>query len=84
MDMPEVSPRKSWTTRRERKKRRLMRVASHCDSRVIHTEKMIEAMEELLEPGDQFVSRVIIKNKRTFFLECWRKWTPREFIVCTF
>jgi malonate decarboxylase alpha subunit len=53
MDMPEVSPKKSWTTRRERKKRRLMGVANHCDGRVIHTEKMIEAMEELLEPGDR-------------------------------
>jgi malonate decarboxylase alpha subunit len=53
MKSPEVSARKSWTTRRERKKRRLLRLAGYCDGRVIPTEKMIAAMEQLLEPGDR-------------------------------
>src|SRR5882762_10007981 len=53
MKSPDVSATKSWTTRRERKKRRLLRLAGYCDGRVIQTEKMIAAMEELLEPGDR-------------------------------
>src|SRR6266436_2248982 len=53
MKSPEVSATKSWTTRRERKKRRLLRLAGYCDGRVIQTGKMIAAMEELLEPGDR-------------------------------
>jgi malonate decarboxylase alpha subunit len=53
MNSPEVSTTKSWTTRRERKKRRLLRLSGYCDGRIIHQEKMIAAMEELLEPGDR-------------------------------
>jgi malonate decarboxylase alpha subunit len=47
------SAEKSWTTRRDRKKRRLLRLADYCNGRVMQTEKMIEAIEELLEPGDR-------------------------------
>jgi malonate decarboxylase alpha subunit len=53
MNSPELSATKSWTTRRERKKRRLSRLSGYCDGRVIQQEKIIKAIEELLEPGDR-------------------------------
>ena len=48
-----VSSNKSWTTRREHKRQRLLRIASYCDGRLIHSGKMIQVLEELLEPGDR-------------------------------
>src|SRR6266404_5479510 len=53
MKSRDVFATKSWTTRRERKKRRLLRVAGYCDGRVIQKGNMVAAMEELLEPGDR-------------------------------
>jgi malonate decarboxylase alpha subunit len=49
----EVSTPKSWTTRRERKNRRLQRVARYCSDHVLDSGKIIKAMEELIEPGDR-------------------------------
>ena len=53
MKSPDVFATRSWTTRRERKKRRLLRLAGYRDGRVIQKANMIAAMEELLEPGDR-------------------------------
>lgn len=53
MNSVEVSTQKSWTTRRERKSRRLQRVARYCSDRVLDSEKIIAALEELVEPGDR-------------------------------
>ena len=53
MNSVEVSTQKSWTTRRERKNRRLQRLARYCSDRVLDSGKIIEAMEELVEPGDR-------------------------------
>jgi malonate decarboxylase alpha subunit len=53
MNSVEVSTQKSWTTRRERKNRRLQRVAKYCSDRLLDGGKIIEAMEELVEPGDR-------------------------------
>ena len=53
MNSVEVSTQKSWTTRRERKSRRLQRVARYCSDRVLDSGKIIAAMEELIESGDR-------------------------------
>jgi malonate decarboxylase alpha subunit len=53
MNVVEVSAQKSWTTRRERKSKRLQRVARYCSDRVLDGEKIIAALEELIEPGDR-------------------------------
>jgi malonate decarboxylase alpha subunit len=53
MQRTQVSSNKSWTTRRDHKRRRLLRVASYCDGRVINPGKMIRVPEELLEPDDR-------------------------------
>jgi malonate decarboxylase alpha subunit len=53
MNVVEVSTQKSWTTRRERKNRRLQRVARYCSDRLLDSEKIIAALEELVEPGDR-------------------------------
>ena len=53
MKSPDGFATRSWTTRRERKNRRLLRLAGYRDGRVIQKANMIAAMEELLEPGDR-------------------------------
>ena len=53
MNVVEVFAQKSWTTRRERKSRRLQRVARYCSDRVLESEKIIAALEGLVEPGDR-------------------------------
>jgi malonate decarboxylase alpha subunit len=53
VNIVEVSAQKSWTTRRERKSRRLQRVAKYCSDRVLDSEKIIAALEGLVEPGDR-------------------------------
>jgi malonate decarboxylase alpha subunit len=53
MHRTQASSNKSWTTRREHKRQRLLRTASYCDGRLIHSRKMIQVLEELLEPGDR-------------------------------
>jgi malonate decarboxylase alpha subunit len=53
MKSVEVSTQTSWTTRRERKYRRLQRVARFCIDRVLDNGKVVEAIEELVEPGDR-------------------------------
>jgi malonate decarboxylase alpha subunit len=53
MSSVEVFTQKSWATRRERKNRRLQRVARYCNDRVLDSGKIIQAMEELVEPGDR-------------------------------
>ena len=44
---------RSWTTRREDKAARLRRVASLTDGRVLRADRIVEALEALLEPGDR-------------------------------
>jgi len=46
-------PGERWATRRLRKERRMARVAQYRDGRFLRTEKMVDAMEALLEPGDR-------------------------------
>ena len=53
MNSAEVSAQKSWTTRRERKSRRLQRVAKYCSDGVLDSEKIIAILEGLVEPGDR-------------------------------
>src|SRR4051794_39987121 len=43
----------SWTTRRDDKARRLARVAALASGRVLPTERIVEALEALLAPGDR-------------------------------
>jgi malonate decarboxylase alpha subunit len=48
-----MSSNKSWTTRREQKRRRLLNVANYCDQRLIRSGNIIQVLEALLEPGDR-------------------------------
>jgi malonate decarboxylase alpha subunit len=48
-----TSTRAAWTSRREDKERRLCRTARYAHGQVLHTERIVEALEALLEPGDQ-------------------------------
>ena len=50
-----VSARRSWTTRRAEKARRLNQVAHLTQGRVLSSERIIEALTLLLAPGDRVV-----------------------------
>jgi malonate decarboxylase alpha subunit len=50
---PEIFSRTSWRTRREEKARRLKRVEKLARGRVLPTEKIVPALEELVAPGDR-------------------------------
>src|ERR687889_539942 len=47
--------RSSWVPRRQDKARRLERVAKIARGRVLHTEEIVPALEELIAPGDRVV-----------------------------
>jgi malonate decarboxylase alpha subunit len=51
---PEIAPR-SWATRREGKQRKLARVASWMDGKLLRAKYIVEALEQLLAPGDKVV-----------------------------
>src|SRR3977135_2617771 len=53
MQRIQMSSNKSWTTRREQKRRRLLNVANYCDQRLIRSGNIIQVLEALLEPGDR-------------------------------
>jgi malonate decarboxylase alpha subunit len=46
-------PGERWATRRQRKERRMARVAQYRDGLFLRTERIVDAMEALLEPGDR-------------------------------
>jgi malonate decarboxylase alpha subunit len=50
---PGAGSRRSWTTRRDEKARRLAGVAPLADGRVLPAERIVEALEALLAPGDR-------------------------------
>jgi malonate decarboxylase alpha subunit len=43
----------SWTTRRERKRARLLRVAKYANGRVLDAQRMVDVLHALIEPGDR-------------------------------
>lgn len=45
----------NWSTRRDRKRERLARVAHYAHGRMLGTEKIVDALHALLEPGDRVV-----------------------------
>ncbi|GEJ58832.1 malonate decarboxylase subunit alpha [Anaeromyxobacter diazotrophicus] len=49
------APRRSWRTLADDKARRLARIASFADGKVLRRERTVEALEALLAPGDRVV-----------------------------
>jgi len=45
----------NWSTRRDRKRERLARVAAYASGRVLDAERILDALHALLEPGDRVV-----------------------------
>jgi malonate decarboxylase alpha subunit len=76
MNSPEVSATSFWTTRRERKRRRLLRLRGYCDGRVLQQGKIIQAMEELLEPGDRVCLEGNNQKQADFLSRMLREVTP--------
>ncbi len=52
---PAAATTTNWSTRRERKRERLARVAAYASGRVLDTKRIVDALHALLEPGDRVV-----------------------------
>ena len=52
---PTTAPTTNWSTRRDRKRERLTRVAPFANGRVLDPRRIIDALHALLEPGDRVV-----------------------------
>src|ERR1700678_1851784 len=52
---PQQQNTRSWTTRRDEKKRRLQLVSSLMDGLLLPKEKLVESLEALIAPGDRIV-----------------------------
>src|ERR1700678_4169003 len=52
---PQQQNTRSWTTRRDEKKRRLQLVSPWMNGSLLRREKLIEALESLIAPGDRVV-----------------------------
>jgi malonate decarboxylase alpha subunit len=50
-----AAPARRWDTRRSEKRRRLAAVAHLCDGRVLRSERIVEALQQLLVSGDRVV-----------------------------
>ena len=50
-----ISPDSRWTRRRSEKQRRLALVKHFADGVVLHTDKIVAALEALILPGDRVV-----------------------------
>jgi malonate decarboxylase alpha subunit len=56
MSAPETTSQiRSWSKRRDKKNRRLANADSFAQGRIIATDKIVEALEALIEPGDRVV-----------------------------
>lgn len=51
---PEAAPQvRNWSTRRDRKNARLAKAAAFAQGRIIRPDKIVEALETLIESGDR-------------------------------
>ena len=53
--MRPTSAKANWSTRRDRKRERLARVAAFANGRVLDSNRIVDALHALLEPGDRVV-----------------------------
>ncbi len=51
----ESNPRDSWMTRRQRKAERIASAARFIDGKILDPEEIVQALEELIRPGDRVV-----------------------------
>ena len=52
---PQQLNTRSWTTRRDEKRRRMGLVSSWMDAPLLPREKLVESLEALIAPGDRIV-----------------------------
>ena len=52
--VPEAAPQvRNWSKRRDRKNARLAKAGAFAQGRIIRPDKIVEALEALIEPGDR-------------------------------
>jgi len=72
----EKGVRRSWTTRRDEKARRIKLVEPLLEGRILPTEKIVEALETLILPGDRVVLEGNNQKQATFLSEALAKVDP--------
>lgn len=68
--------RRSWTTRRDEKARRIQLVERLLTGRILPTEKIVEALETLILPGDRVVLEGNNQKQATFLSKALAKVDP--------
>ncbi|MDM5337380.1 malonate decarboxylase subunit alpha [Fictibacillus enclensis] len=51
----EATEERSWTTRRDKKAKKILQVSQLAEDKILPAEKMVEALEMLISPGDRVV-----------------------------
>ncbi|MDM5198219.1 malonate decarboxylase subunit alpha [Fictibacillus enclensis] len=51
----EATEERSWTTRRDKKAKKILQVSQLAEDKILPSEKMVEALEMLISPGDRVV-----------------------------
>ncbi|WP_316848856.1 malonate decarboxylase subunit alpha [Pedobacter agri] len=71
-------PRTSWTTKRDEKARRIKNIAHLTDGVVLKNENIVEALEQLLQPGDRVVLEGDNQKQASFLSEALAQLNPAK------
>ncbi|WP_289140119.1 malonate decarboxylase subunit alpha [uncultured Brevibacillus sp.] len=69
---------RSWTTRRDQKDNRLKKIKSFMKGRVLPTERIVDALESLLAPGDRVVLEGNNQKQATFLSHALSMVDPKK------
>lgn len=78
-----TSPDSRWTRRRDEKQRRLALVRSFADGAVLPSERIVEALEALILPGDRVVLEGNNQKQADFLSRSLAKADPPSSTTCT-
>lgn len=74
----ESSARRSWTTRLEAKEKRIQQVQSIVNGRIIPTDRIVEALENLIMPGDRVVMEGNNQKQASFLSTALAQTNPKK------
>lgn len=74
--------KKSWTTRHDAKKKRIESVQNLVDGVIIPTTKIVEALENLIQPGDRVVLEGNNQKQASFLSQSLVQVNPKKFTTC--
>lgn len=70
--------KRNWTSKRDKKTEKLNRISNLLDGKYIETDKIIDVMEQLIEPGDKVVLEGDNQKQASFLSESLEKVDPKK------